>query len=175
MHLQVPLLVGGHKHILLLKQLAQRAILVHRHEDIRATNKLAANVQLGNRLPVTVLLDTCSSVVSKMSLTAPIVHSPWKIPHTRSKLLILEHVERGELLRVDALEAENLDCGAREATLRCLGRSLHEQHDGRGGDGLVDRCADFGGQEGLLESGEARREERVAARAEGLGGDLRDR
>jgi hypothetical protein len=77
MHLHVPLLVGGHKHILLLKQLAQRAILVHRHEDIRATDKLAANVQLGNRLPVAVLLDACSSIVSKMSLSASITHSPW--------------------------------------------------------------------------------------------------
>ena len=60
MPLSVSLLaVGRHKHILLLKQLAQLAILVHRHEDICATNKLAANVQLRNRLPVAVLLDTC--------------------------------------------------------------------------------------------------------------------
>jgi hypothetical protein len=60
MPLSVPLLaVGGNKHILLLKQLAQRAILVHRHEDICATNKLAANVQLRNRLPVAVLFDAC--------------------------------------------------------------------------------------------------------------------
>jgi hypothetical protein len=74
MLLPVPLLaVGRHKHILLLEQLAQRAILVHRHEDVRATNELAANVQLGDRLPIAVLLDACSSVVSKMFPSAPIM------------------------------------------------------------------------------------------------------
>lgn len=71
----VPLLVGGHENILLLKQLAQRAILVHRHEDVSATNELVANVQLGDRLPVAVLLDACSSVVSQVLTGAPIVQS----------------------------------------------------------------------------------------------------
>lgn len=88
------------------------------------------------------------------------------------KVLILQNVESSELLRVDALQTEDLDGRARETTLRRLGRALHEQHDGRGGDGLVDGGAHFGRQEGLLKGGEARREERVAARAEGLGGDL---
>jgi hypothetical protein len=58
--------------------------------------------------------------------------------HTSSKLLILKHIERRELLRVDALEAEDLDRRAREAALRGLGSALHEQHHGRRSDGLVD-------------------------------------
>lgn len=57
---------------------------------------------------------------------------------TSPKLLILQHIECRELLRVDALQTEDLNGGARETALRCLGGTLHEQHHGRRGDGLVD-------------------------------------
>lgn len=64
---------------------------------------------------------------------------PSDIPqHTCSKLLILKHIERSELLRVDTLEAKDLDRSAREAALRSLGGALHEQHHGCRSDGLVD-------------------------------------
>ena len=58
--------------------------------------------------------------------------------HTCSKLLILEHIERSELLRVDALKAKDLNRSAREAALRSLGGALHEQHHRRRSNGLVD-------------------------------------
>lgn len=79
---------------------------MHRNQNIRSTNKLLRNVELRNRRPVGVLLDTLA------------------------QLGILEDVEGSEFIGVDALEAEDLDGGARKAALRCLGRSLHEEHNG---------------------------------------------
>lgn len=58
--------------------------------------------------------------------------------HTCSKLLILEHIERSELLRVDTLKAKDLNRSAREAALRSLGGALHEQHHRCRSNGLVD-------------------------------------
>lgn len=56
----VPLLaLSRDKHILLLKQLAQRAVLVHRHQDVGAADELVGNVELRNSLPIAVLLDSC--------------------------------------------------------------------------------------------------------------------
>lgn len=121
---------------------------MHRHQDVSAANKLIGNVELRNRLPVAVLLDTCSTPVSqcvqstttKGETTASqrIALPSIRKSLTSPKLLILQHIERCELLRVDALQTENLDGGARETALRCLGGTLHEQNYGRGGDGLVD-------------------------------------
>lgn len=45
------------QHLLLLKQLRQLAILVHRDEDIASAHKLLINVQLRDRRPVRELLD----------------------------------------------------------------------------------------------------------------------
>lgn len=127
------------EHVLLLEQLAQRAVLVHRHENVSAANELVGDVKLGNGLPVAVLLDTCPTHVST-SLNWPSSTSRAlpEFQRTRSKVLILQHIECSELLRVDALQAEDLDRGARETALRRLRRALHEQHHGRRGDGLVD-------------------------------------
>lgn len=124
---------------------------MHRHQNISATNELLADVQLGNGLPVAVLLDSCSSFSQpKYSYHISTAIAPYSIAshhivsisdisqHTCSKLFILKHVERSELLRVDALEAKDLDRSAREAALRSLGGALHEQHHGRRSDGLVD-------------------------------------
>lgn len=144
---------------------------MHGHKDVSAANEFVGDVELGDRLPVAVLLDACLKNVSALAFSR---ESFMVVPRTLPEVLILQHVEGSELLGVDALEAEDLDGGARETTLRRLGRTLHEEDDGRGSDGLVDRGANLGGQEGPLKSGEARGEERVAARAEGLGSDLRD-
>jgi hypothetical protein len=102
---------------------------MHAHQDIATPDKLPANIQLRNRWPIAILLDPAPQV------------------------LILEYVEGGELARVDALQAEYLDRGAREAALRCLGCALHEEHDRCRGDGFVDGGADLLGQEARLEEG----------------------
>lgn len=64
---------------------------------------------------------------------------------TLSQLLVLQDVEGGKLLRVHALQAEDLDAGARKAALRHLRRAFHEEHHGRGADGFVDGGARLGG------------------------------
>ncbi len=102
---------------------------MHAHQDIATADKLTTDIQLRDGGPVTVLLDA-----------AP-------------QILILEHVEGGEFVRVDALQAEDLDRGARETALRRLWGAFHEQHYRRGGDGAVDGAADFGGEEPGLEEG----------------------
>jgi hypothetical protein len=78
-----------------------------------------------------------STAIASHRIASP--HLSSDIPqHTSSKLLVLKHIERRELLRVDALEAEDLDRRTREAALRSLGSALHEQDHGRRSDGLVD-------------------------------------
>jgi hypothetical protein len=119
--------------LVLLKQLRQVSILMHRDQDVAAANKLLVQVQLGDGRPVRVLLDS--------------------LPQLR----VLQDVEGRKLVGADALEAEDLDDGAGEAALGHFGRSLHEEHDGRRGNGLVDGAASGIGQESHLEGRERNR------------------
>ena len=50
--------------------------------------------------------------------------------HTGTELVVLQDIESGKLLGVDALHSENLDACAGEAALWCLGGALHEEDDG---------------------------------------------
>lgn len=70
--------------------------------------------------------------------------------HTLPQLGILQYVESGKLVGVNALQTENLDAGAREAALGSLGGALHEEDDGGGGNGLVDGLAGGIGQPAVL-------------------------
>lgn len=115
-----------HDELLLLEHLRQVAVLVHRNKNVATTNKVLLHVELGNGWPVGVLLD---------SLT---------------QLLVLEDVEGSELFGVDALNTEDLDGGAGEAALWCFGSSLHEEHNGSGGDGFVDGGAGLVGEKTQL-------------------------
>jgi hypothetical protein len=77
-----------------------------------------------------------ATLVSSCFTVYPVAPGFWVF--TGSQLLVLEHVERGELARVHTLEAQDLDAGPREAALRQLRGALHEQdHRGRA-DGLLD-------------------------------------
>lgn len=87
---------------------------MHGDEDIATADELAVEVELGDGGPVGELLDALAQVG------------------------VLEDVEGGELGRVDALQAENLDAGPREPALGRLGRALHEEDHGRGSHGLLD-------------------------------------
>ncbi|KAI6773190.1 hypothetical protein HG531_000039 [Fusarium graminearum] len=116
-------------NLLLVEELSQVTILVHRHQNIRTTDKVLLDVELRNRGPVGVLLDALA------------------------QLRVLEDVESGELVGVDALQTEDLDGGARKAALGCLGGSLHEEYDGGGGHGFVDGGAGLVGEEADLEGG----------------------
>ena len=51
--------VRWHKHVFLLQQLRQAAVLVHGHHDIRAANEFLVHVKLRDGRPVRVLLDSC--------------------------------------------------------------------------------------------------------------------
>lgn len=117
-------------HLLLLKELGQVAVLVHRDENIAASHKVLLNVELRDRGPVRVLLDSLS------------------------ELWVLEDVEGGKLFGVDALKAEDLDRGAGEAALGHLGGSLHEQHHRRRSDRLVDGCPGLVREQARLEGSE---------------------
>lgn len=116
--------------LLLVEELGQIAVLVHRDKNVGTANEVFLDVKLGNRGPVGVLLDTLA------------------------QLRVLEDVEGGELVGVDALEAEDLDGSARKAALGCLGCTLHEEDDGGGGDGLVDGGSGLVGEEAHLEGSE---------------------
>lgn len=92
------------QNVLLLEQLGQRAVLVHRHEDIGSTNELLVDVKLRNGRPLRVFLDSCFPTMSAYASSMVDRHVP-----TCSELLILKNVEGSELGRVDALQAEDLD------------------------------------------------------------------
>lgn len=113
--------------LLLLEELRQVTALVHGHEDVAPADELLVDVELGDSGPVRVLLDA------------------------GAQLGVLEDVEGGEGVGVDALQAEDLDGGAGEAAGRGLGGALHEEDDGGGGDGLVDGGASLIGEEAGLE------------------------
>lgn len=52
------LAISRNQNSLLLEQLGQRTILMHRHHDIGAANKLLVNVELWNGGPLGVFLDS---------------------------------------------------------------------------------------------------------------------
>ena len=70
-----------------------------------------------------------------------------------TQLGVLQDIESDKLLRVHALEAEDLDARTGKAALGRLGGSLHEEHDRRRGDSLVDCGLGLGGQEAGVEDG----------------------
>lgn len=93
---------------------------------------------------------------------------------TGSQLFILEHIECRKLLWVDTLQTENLNASARKAALGCLGRALHEQHNGRRSDCLVNGGTSLGRQQTCLQRGEAGGQERVVlAWSQGRSEDLK--
>lgn len=100
---------------------------MHRHENITATYKLLVDVELWDSWPVRVLLDSLA------------------------ELRVLEDIEGGKLFGVDALDAEDLDRGARETTLRRLGSSLHEEDHRSRGNGFIDGGSCLVGDEAHLE------------------------
>lgn len=118
--------------LVLVKQLRQVSILVHRDQDVASANKVLVQVQLRDGGPVRVLLDS--------------------LPQLR----VLQDVEGRKLVGADALDAEDLDDGAGEAALGRFGRSLHEEDDGRRGHGLVDGAASGIGQQSHLQGRERR-------------------
>lgn len=127
--------------LVLLKELRQVSVLVHGNQDVASAHKLLVDVQLRDRRPVGVLLDALSQI--------------W----------VLQDVKGRELVGADALDAEDLDDGAREAALGGLGRALHEQDDGRRGNGLVDGAA-----RGIGEQSDLKWRERGGRRAKGRQG-----
>lgn len=102
---------------------------MHPHQDIAPSHKLASNKQLWDGWPITILLDPTPQV------------------------FILEHIERREFARVNALKSEDLDQRARETTLWRFGCAFHEEDDGGGGYGFVYCGADLLRQEAGLEEG----------------------
>jgi hypothetical protein len=160
LHTLLLLALSRHNDTLLFQHLRQRSVLVHSHEDVAATDKLLVDVKLGYCGPLRVLLDSCH-----------ICQLPLLTPHlsvlsfaardcrllTCPQILVLKHIERCKLVRVYALHAQNLYARPRESALWCLWGSLHEQHDGRGGDCLVDGAANFIGEASDLEGCEEAR------------------
>lgn len=99
---------------------------MHRDEDIAAADELLVDVDLGDGGPLRVLLDAFPQA------------------------LVLKDIVGGKLFRVDALHAEDLDAGTREAALGGLGRALHEEDHGRRRNRLVDGLAHLGRQQPSL-------------------------
>jgi hypothetical protein len=70
---------------------------------------------------------------------------------TLTQLRVLQHVESDKLLRVHALQTQNLNARAGETTLGSFGGTLHEQDDGCRGHSLVNGRPSLGGQETGME------------------------
>jgi hypothetical protein len=140
------LALGRHNNALLLEHLRQRAILVHSHKNIAATNELLVDVKLGYRRPLGVLLDSyrnLSASIPTPPLPDLIATAGAAEERTSPQFLILKHVECRELVRIHTLHAQDLYTRAREPALWCLRGALHEQHHGRGGDCAIDGAADL--------------------------------
>lgn len=69
---------------------------------------------------------------------------------TGSQLGIFQNVKGRKLGRVHALQAQDLDAGAREAALWHFRGALHEQHYGCRRDGLLDAFPGLLGEEAEL-------------------------
>ncbi|GAO48584.1 hypothetical protein G7K_2757-t1 [Saitoella complicata NRRL Y-17804] len=98
-----PLHNSRNKHTSLLQHLLQLPTLMHANQNITPPNKLLIQIQLRNRRPIRVLLDTMSQV------------------------FVFEDVVRCEFLGIDALETEDLDGGAGEAAHGLFGCAFHEE------------------------------------------------
>jgi hypothetical protein len=154
------LALSRHNNTLLFQHLRQCTILVHGHENIATTNELLVDVELRYRRPFRVLLDACR--ICQLPMLKPLRRmfgfaAESRRLRTCSQVLIFKHIECCELVRVYTLHAQNLYARPRESTLWCLWCSLHEQHDGGGGDCTVDCAADFIGEASNLEGREEAR------------------
>ncbi len=133
---------------------------MHRDQNVASADELVLDVELGDGGPVGVLLDSYNShltvnlpsgIFSASDRERSSLHiTPQR---TCSQLLVLQHVECGKLLGVDALHAENLDARAGEAALRRLRCSFHEENHGGGPDGLGDCASGLVGQETAVGEG----------------------
>lgn len=142
---------------------------MHRHEDVATANELLIDVKLGYRGPLRVLLDSCFASVQPLkaqhilrrvgTIARPGRHATngtrqraGSFPsRTCPQLLILEHIERCELVRVHTLHTQDLYARPREPTLWCLWSALHEQHNRRRSNGAIDGTADLIGETSGLE------------------------
>jgi len=87
---------------------------MHVEQDVGATNEFALDVDLRDRRPGGVFLDPLS------------------------QLLVLEDIKGLELGQVNAVDVEELDGGAGEATLGLIGSALHEQDEVVLLDGIIE-------------------------------------
>ena len=139
-----------HQHTLLFQHLRQRTILVHRHKDIAAANELLVDVELRYCGPLGVLLDACTLVsaicnTKAQTLAVPMFNHPPTSTRTIDpvrtlpQIIILQHIERCELMRIHALHAQNLYTRSREPALWSLGCTLHKQYHRRRSYSAIDR------------------------------------
>lgn len=96
-------LIGGHQDSLLFQHLRKLAVLMHRHQDITAADKLFRKIELRNGRPIRVFFNAYSrrpwlarEITTESEITGRL---------TLAQLGILEHVESDELLGVDTLQA----------------------------------------------------------------------
>jgi len=99
------------------KETLQLAGLEHLADDIAAADELSLHVQLRNRRPVGVFLDSLAQLVGSEDIDA---------------------------LVVDAEVVEDLHDLTREAAQRLVGGALHEEHDVVGLDLVVDEIMNSG-------------------------------
>ena len=124
------------------------------NKDIAATNEFAVNVELRYCWPITArpyVSDT--SPRSTTSIHFASTERSASNKHVRELLdalpqyAVLQHVERLHLFGGDAMDAQHLYGGTREAALGRVRRAFHEEHYGRPSHGLLDLCADIFVQE----------------------------
>lgn len=88
--------------------------------------------------------------VSQTRSPQRIVSPKSQLSHTLPQVIVLQDIECRELVRVHALHAQDLYARSGEAALRCLWRSLHEQHHRRGLYGTIDGLPYFIGKQADL-------------------------
>lgn len=89
-----------------------------------------------------------SPVMNSVNLSTPAqrqnrIRNSRELLNRSPQLLILQHIERLQLLRRHTLDFQNLHRGTREPARRCVGSAFHEQHDGGGGHRLLQLRSDF--------------------------------
>lgn len=83
---------------------------MHRHQDIATSHKLLVNEQLWYGGPVGVFFDTYRANMSVATfLLQPSSTDVKSGVRTRPQVLVLQNIERGELVRVHALQAQYLN------------------------------------------------------------------
>lgn len=138
-------------------------------ENVASTDEFTIDVKLRDCWPVT------GRFVSRTTHTQHTTKNSRELLDALPQLRVLQDVVRLDLLVRDTLHLEYLHRRTREAALRLLLCALHEEHNGRGRDGLLDLRASVRGDEPSRDGQRAGREDRCRSERRELYGMVSSR